>query len=241
MGRDSRQREIFKKKLADAALDEFSSKGFISGRINVIATSIGVDPIKIYYYVGNKEKVYRDIFEKFFGEVFPGCLDRFFAEVDKWDTGNDKKVAALMYLASGFAEKPEMYKVTKLCELDMMDGRRTVYEYVKRYLVNYMNRIESVIKDYLFEEMFDLRDASIFLFSLYSFIKSNMIFNSVVFKGDMGNVPQKPGRDELYCMLMEFTLNFFNPSGDSSVIPLLDDGSKKIINRLLSDTLAGND
>jgi len=64
--------EAVKENILNAALEEFSERGFASGSINVIADKTATSKRMIYYYFGDKEGLYRKVIEKTYQDMREG-------------------------------------------------------------------------------------------------------------------------------------------------------------------------
>lgn len=64
--------EAVQENILNAALEEFSQRGFASGSINVIADKTETSKRMIYYYFGDKEGLYRKVIEKTYQDMREG-------------------------------------------------------------------------------------------------------------------------------------------------------------------------
>jgi TetR/AcrR family transcriptional regulator len=79
-----RDPERTRARILDAAIEEFSAKGFAGARVSEIAARAGVNPQLIAYYFDGKEGLYREIgrrWRAYEAQEFPEDLD--FAELTK--------------------------------------------------------------------------------------------------------------------------------------------------------------
>jgi AcrR family transcriptional regulator len=65
-----RKAEVTRQRILDAALEEFSSKGFHGARVDSIASGAGINKERIYAYFGNKEKLFSLILRQCFESLF---------------------------------------------------------------------------------------------------------------------------------------------------------------------------
>ncbi|NQZ32991.1 MAG: TetR family transcriptional regulator [Oceanospirillaceae bacterium] len=64
--------EAVQENILNAALEEFSQRGFASGSINVIADKTATSKRMIYYYFGDKEGLYRKVIDKAYQDMREG-------------------------------------------------------------------------------------------------------------------------------------------------------------------------
>ncbi|MBE9603732.1 TetR family transcriptional regulator [Acetobacteraceae bacterium H6797] len=67
--RRSRAPEQTRRAIIDAAIAEFSEKGFSGGRVDDIAARTATTKRMIYYYFGSKEQLYTAVLEEKYGEM----------------------------------------------------------------------------------------------------------------------------------------------------------------------------
>ncbi len=67
--RRSRDPEHTKRAIIEAAIAEFSEKGFSGGRVDDIAARTSTTKRMIYYYFGGKEQLYAAVLEKMYGGI----------------------------------------------------------------------------------------------------------------------------------------------------------------------------
>lgn len=66
-GRRTRAPEQTRRAIIDAAIAEFSEKGFSGGRVDDIAARTATTKRMIYYYFGSKEQLYAAVLEEMYG------------------------------------------------------------------------------------------------------------------------------------------------------------------------------
>src|SRR5580698_3015488 len=69
-----RDAERSRQRIVDAAMREFSEKGFAGARVRAIAQRAGVNPQLISYYFGGKEGLYDEIMRRWHEQE--ACLER---------------------------------------------------------------------------------------------------------------------------------------------------------------------
>ncbi len=82
-GRVTRDPEGTKRRILDAALDEFAAKGLDGARVDAIAARAGVNKRMLYYYFGSKDHLYRAVLRN-------RLADRAPTEVQRDQTGPDR-------------------------------------------------------------------------------------------------------------------------------------------------------
>jgi AcrR family transcriptional regulator len=65
----SRQPDVTRRNILDAALVEFDTKGLAGARIDEIAARSGSNKRMIYYHVGNKEQLYLEVLEGAYAHI----------------------------------------------------------------------------------------------------------------------------------------------------------------------------
>jgi TetR/AcrR family transcriptional regulator len=68
-GRRTRDAEVTKKKLLDAAETEFASKGFAGARLRDVAAAAGVQQALIHHYFSDKSGLYRAVLDRAIAET----------------------------------------------------------------------------------------------------------------------------------------------------------------------------
>ena len=62
--------------ILDAAEELFARQGFTATTIKQIGAAAGVNPALLYYYFGDKEKLYRALLRRIFGRISSGAVER---------------------------------------------------------------------------------------------------------------------------------------------------------------------
>lgn len=68
--RHPRRPELSRLRILNAAIDEFSEKGPLGGRIDVIAEKAEINKAMIYHYFGNKDGLYQAVIEKVYADLW---------------------------------------------------------------------------------------------------------------------------------------------------------------------------
>ncbi|HPS56617.1 MAG TPA: TetR/AcrR family transcriptional regulator [Spirochaetota bacterium] len=225
-------RETIKNKIIHAAVTEFSERGFGNARIDSIAAGAGINPSRIYYYIGSKDNLYGHVLTSVFQTVADRLLQPVFLQIHATKDEPDIKLALLIYSFAALNDHIPVRSLRQLCYRDMVEGRNAATVYVKKYLIKYLYAVEDILKDGIGKGIFEVSDSSMLVMSIVSILKNNPADNPVLIRNDS---QKKPDIEELYKSLREFVFKSLVPAGKMLVIPQLDDEKKGLCAGLVAD------
>lgn len=213
-------RENIRSRVLEAAFNEFSAKGFNDARINSIADDAGINPSQIYYYLGNKENLYKLTVNRAFELLADSYLHPVFSYLKKNYDEPDLKLAILLYSLSLLNDDPAFKKISRLYMRDTADGITTTAEYGKMYCLKYLYQVEDILDEGIKKGIFEISAPSLLVMNIFTLMKSS-------------TMQAFPGR-EIYPVLIEFIFKSLTPAGRITETPILDYEKKKTIQSLIN-------
>lgn len=218
-------RNDIKRLILDAATDEFLYRGFKNTRVKSIAVKAGINPAQIYYYLGDKEKIYRMVLNRAVTYISDNCFGWIIQQIDPMDKAPDYKIAVLLYFLTEMSYDPNIQSIFRLYMHDLADNEKFFYEVFKKNMIRYYSRIESIVKEGVSRDLFEVRDTGFFIFGIITLISAEIKIK-LLLPGD-SLVQYKLDSESLYSILAEYAFKVLNPGNKTSCIPDID-GKEKV-------------
>ncbi len=222
---NSRGKAAIRERIIDAAIAEFAEKGFNDARIDSIASSLGITPCRIYYYIGKKETLHGIVYKSLFEGISDTYLGPLFRHLDESAYRPDEKVMLLLYSVSLMKSDEAFRRLRHLVIRDETAGKKLIHENAKKHLLKYFYMAENIIKEGVACGQFEVHDTAMFVLNAVSFMRT-ISMNSPAVKC-CGQEQDLQGDDE-FQVLLEFVFKSLAPAGKPPVIPQPDGKEKKI-------------
>ena len=119
------QPEQTRSRILDAALVEFSKEGLAGARTDAIARAAGVNKALLYYYFGDKDRLYAAVLDHVFGELSHRLIDVL-------ERDNPPREKILAYAAAHFDYIAHSPLLPRLVHREMMQAGRHASAHVAR-------------------------------------------------------------------------------------------------------------
>src|SRR5438067_6190892 len=120
--------------ILDAALAEFSKEGLAGARTDAIARADGVNKALLYYYFGDKDRLYAAVLDHVFGELSHRLIDVL-------DHDNSPREKILAYAAAHFDYIAHSPLLPRLVHREMMQAGRHGSAHVARVAEQYLRPV----------------------------------------------------------------------------------------------------
>src|SRR5438105_6482239 len=120
--------------ILDAALAEFSKEGLAGARTDAIARAAGVNKALLYYYFGDKDRLYAAVLDHVFGELSHRLIDVL-------DHDNSPREKILAYAAAHFDYIAHSPLLPRLVHREMMQAGRHGSAHVARVAEQYLRPV----------------------------------------------------------------------------------------------------
>jgi TetR/AcrR family transcriptional regulator len=128
------QPEQTRSRILDAALVEFSKEGLAGARTDAIARAAGVNKALLYYYFGDKDRLYAAVLDHVFGELSHRLIDVL-------ERNNPPREKILAYAAAHFDYIAHSPLLPRLVHREMMQAGRHASAHVARVAEQYLRPV----------------------------------------------------------------------------------------------------
>lgn len=233
MNMEGKVRNIIRKNIIDAAVDELRVYGFEHARIYGIAHRAGINPAALYYYLGNKEEIYSGVYDRAFLYIEDRLIKWIKAEPDSCHVTPDMKFAELLYFMSCVCHDQNVLEIFRLFLYDIGKGGKFTRKYIMQYIIPEFNYVDNILHEGIKQGIFEIQETKLFIlniiFIIIRYMKSKTLSENGLEEGIFSI-----NSDVLYTFMAEYAFKLLKPVGRRLVIPEIDDSIKKRIVQYLS-------
>ncbi|MCL1833679.1 MAG: TetR/AcrR family transcriptional regulator [Leptospirales bacterium] len=229
MNKSITESDITKRKILYAAKKVFAERGFDGARMNSIATIACVNQALLHYHFDTKKNLYNCLFEYFIGDSSRKFSEFLENEFNTWSIPVEEKLCAIIYLIVSVNLEAYDVEMNRIFIRETLEGSGLLNEFIKKYFVPIVIKIERIIQDGISESVFEISNPKLFTFNLLIFITHSLHLEEFLMDTELHAALFKDRKSTFYKYLLEQTFKSLRPSDKPLIIPKLSrDKSSKI-------------
>ena len=229
MIKNTKESDFTKKKILYAAKKEFAEKGFDGARMSSIASIAEVNQALLHYHFDTKKNLYNCIFDYFIGNKSIEFSELIEAEFNTWNMPTEEKLCAIIYLLISVNLEAYDVEMNRILAREASEGSGLLDEFVKKYFLPKIIRIEKIIQDGIRESVFEISNPKIFTLSLLIFVTHSLRLEKFMINTEWHDILFKDKKTTFYSFMLEQTFKSLRPANKPLLIPRL---SKDKINKI---------
>ena len=229
MNKSTTESDITKRKILYAAKKVFAERGFDGARMNSIAAIACVNQALLHYHFDTKKNLYNCLFEYFIGDSSRKFSEFLENEFNTWSIPVEEKLCAIIYLIVSVNLEAYDVEMNRIFIRETLEGSGLLNEFIKKYFVPIVIKIERIIQDGISESVFEISNPKLFTFNLLIFITHSLHLEEFLMDTELHAALFKDRKSTFYKYLLEQTFKSLRPSDKPLIIPKLSrDKSSKI-------------
>lgn len=235
----TRDSNITRNKILNAAIKEFAEKGFRGSRMGSIAKKAGEHQALIHYHFKNKENLYTEVLKKIFGVEQTQKLSIY---TGKWKLSPSQKLYIAVYFIINLHMKATDPEINRIFLWELAEGRRFLDPILREFLIPRQKILTRTIEEGIKKGEFESKNPDMFVFNLvtliFSYITHMEIYKSTqLYKKLYGKDPEK----KIFDFTMEYIFKMLNPSARPLKKPEIPGDLMKFLDSLLSNIIREKD